>query len=164
MDFPLWFCYYFLLGYIHALLHLMVILCFCSGRPKILGDYLKEKVSLFILKISCNYKVIYSFTISFYYFIHEWASKSAESEERGCRRGRLKGGQSNRKSLVGCQGQGPWGPRQTGHLKIVIGKNSIFAAFSEKDKGLSSRGLLRFFKSFVAKVADVPFFFNLLVS
>ena len=43
----------------------MVILCFCSGRPKSLGDYLKEKVSLFILKISCNYKAIYSFTISF---------------------------------------------------------------------------------------------------
>ena len=152
MEVPLWFCHYFLLGYIHALLHLMVILCFCSGRPKSLGDYLKEKVSLFILKISCNYKVIYSFTISFYYFIHQWASKSAESEERGCRRGRLKRGQSNRKSLVGCQGQGPWGPRKTGHLKNshwqtmkFLAKNGIFAAFSEKGKGLSSRGLLRFF-------------------
>ena len=38
------------------------------ASPESFGDYLKEKVSLFMLKISCNYKVIHSFTIiiSFY--------------------------------------------------------------------------------------------------
>ena len=59
---------------LHALLHPIMIPCFNSGRPKSLGDYflllhdLKEKVSLFMSKISCNHRVIHSFTIiiSFY--------------------------------------------------------------------------------------------------
>ena len=37
----------------------------------------------------------------------ELASKSSGNEQGSCSRGRLKGGQSSRKSLAGCQGQGP---------------------------------------------------------
>ena len=43
-------------------------------------------------------------------------------------------------------------PPKNGHWQTMkfLGKNSIFAAFSEKGKGLSSRGLLCF-SSFLAK-------------
>ena len=55
------------LGFCHYFLGLYTCLV---ASPKSFGDYLKEKVSLFMLKMSCNYKVIHSFTIliSFYHF------------------------------------------------------------------------------------------------
>ena len=84
----------------------------------------------------------------------------------------LKGGQSSRKCLAGCQGQGPrikktWPPKNDDRQTIFFrAENSIFSAFSQKGKGLLSRGLLRFFqfpenKNFWQNVADLVFFFYL---
>ena len=65
-----------------------------------------------------------------------------------CSKGRLNGGQSSRKCLAGCQGQGPR-TKKSAHLKTVtdkrwyfLAKNNIVTTFFKKVKGLLSRGLL----------------------
>ena len=86
-------------------------------------------------------------------------------------KGSLKGGQSSRKCLAGCQGQGPrtkkkWPPKNDVWQTIFFGEKRHFATFFQKGNGLLSRGLLQFLqfpenKNVWQKVADLPFFFYL---